>query len=178
MRGVRIGPAVFTSLFDLPRLKSVFPFLQETGSHHQRRHPHHQRAVRRRMLAATPFHRCGAAGAAPDPPKSAPPPRCGRVVWLAVAGMVITVVDCEMAGVLYRYLMDYSPVLLLGAVLCWLLLESVLARRAAAGETLAVTRCRCCAWPCRRCGVERRLSLLHPFCHPAVAAGTEPLAVL
>ncbi len=27
---VRIGPAVFTSLFDLPRLKSVFPFLQET----------------------------------------------------------------------------------------------------------------------------------------------------
>ena len=26
---VRIGPAVFTSLFDLPRLKSVFPFLQE-----------------------------------------------------------------------------------------------------------------------------------------------------
>ena len=67
-------------------------------------------------------------------------PGAAGFVWLAVAGMVIiTVVDCEMAGVLYRYLMDYSPVLLLGAVLCWLLLESVLARRAAAGETLAVT---------------------------------------
>ena len=79
-----------------------------------------RRSVRRQSLRRRP----GAAG----------------FVWLAVAGMVIiTVVDCEMAGVLYRYLMDYSPVLLLGAVLCWLLLESVLARRAAAGETLAVT---------------------------------------
>lgn len=43
-----------------------------------------------------------------------------------------------MAGVLYRYLMDYSPVLLLGAALCWMLAETVLARRAEVGETLAL----------------------------------------
>ena len=37
------------------------------------------------------------------------------MVYGSVAAMLlITVVDCQMAGVLYRYLMDYSPVLLLG----------------------------------------------------------------
>ena len=138
---VRIGPAVFTSLFDLPRLKSVFPFLQETEVT--------TNAVIRTisepfvggMLAATPFTWVLGLLALPQTRQSLRRrPGAAGFVWLAVAGMVIiTVVDCEMAGVLYRYLMDYSPVLLLGAVLCWLLLESVLARRAAAGETLAVT---------------------------------------
>ena len=138
---VRIGPAVFTSLFDLPRLKSVFPFLQETEVT--------TNAVIRTisepfvggMLAATPFTWVLGLLALPQTRQSLRS-RAGAAgfVWLAVAGMVIiTVVDSEMAGVLYRYLMDYSPVLLLGAVLCWLLLESVLARRAATGETLAVT---------------------------------------
>ena len=138
---VRIGPAVFTSLFDLPRLKSVFPFLQETEVT--------TNAVIRTisepfvggMLAATPFTWVLGLLALPQTRQSLRRrPGAAGFVWLVVAGMVIiTVVDCEMAGVLYRYLMDYSPVLLLGAVLCWLLLESVLARRAAAGETLAVT---------------------------------------
>ena len=138
---VRIGPAVFTSLFDLPRLKSVFPFLQETEVT--------TNAVIRTisepfvggMLAATPFTWMLGLLALPQTRQSLRRrPGAAGFVWLAVAGMVIiTVVDCEMAGVLYRYLMDYSPVLLLGAVLCWLLLESVLARRAATGETLAVT---------------------------------------
>ena len=138
---VRICPAVFTSLFDLPRLKSVFPFLQETEVT--------TNAVIRTisepfvggMLAATPFTWVLGLLALPQTRQSLRRrPGAAGFVWLAVAGMVIiTVVDCEMAGVLYRYLMDYSPVLLLGAVLCWLLLESVLARRAAAGETLAVT---------------------------------------
>ncbi len=138
---VRIGPAVFTSLFDLPRLKSVFPFLQETEVT--------TNAVIRTisepfvggMLAATPFTWALGLLFLPQTRQSLRRrPGAAGFAWLAVAGMVIiTVVDCEMAGVLYRYLMDYSPVLLLGAVLCWLLLESVLVRRAAAGETLAVT---------------------------------------
>ena len=51
--------------------------------------------------------------------------------------VVMTVVDCEMAGVLYRYLMDYSPVLLLGAALCWFCAEGALSRRAALGEGTA-----------------------------------------
>ena len=135
---VRIGPAVFTSLFDLPRLKSVFPFLQETEVT--------TNAVIRTisepfvggMLAATPFTWVLGLLALPQTRQSLRRrPGAAGFVWLAVAGMVIiTGVDCEMAGVLYRYLMDYSPVLLLGAMLCWLLLESVLARRAAAESTV------------------------------------------
>ena len=60
------------------------------------------------------------------------------VVYGSLAAMVVmTVVDCEMAGVLYRYLMDYSPVLLLGAALCWFCAEGALSRRAALGEGTA-----------------------------------------
>jgi len=60
------------------------------------------------------------------------------VVYGSPAVMVVmTVVDCEMAGVLYRYLMDYSPVLLLGAALCWFCAEGALSRRAALGEGTA-----------------------------------------
>ena len=60
------------------------------------------------------------------------------MVYGSLAAMVVmTVVDCEMAGVLYRYLMDYSPVLLLGAALCWFCAEGALSRRAALGEGTA-----------------------------------------
>ena len=61
----------------------------------------------------------------------------GIVLFSVAAMAAITVVDCEMAGVLYRYLMDYSPVLLLGAALCWFCAESALARRAAMGDATA-----------------------------------------
>ncbi len=63
----------------------------------------------------------------------------GIIMFYLIAMLVITVVDCQMVGVLYRYLMDYSPVLLLGAAFCWLLADHVLARRAACEELLAVT---------------------------------------
>ena len=51
--------------------------------------------------------------------------------------VIITVVDCQMAGVLYRYLMDYSPVLLLAAALCWFCAENALTRRTASGDATA-----------------------------------------
>ena len=175
------GPAVFTSLLDLPRLKSVFPFLQETEVT--------TNAVIRTisepfvggMLAATPFTWALGLLALPQTRQSLRRrPGAAGFVWLAVAGMVIiTVVDCEMAGVLYRYLMDYSPVPLLRR--CAVLAAAgkragpPRRRRRNAGRHPAAGAARGHG---RRCGVERRLSLLHPFCHPAVAAGTEPLAVL
>ena len=138
---VRIGPAVFTSLLDPPRLKSVFPYLQEVNVH--------TNAVIRTisekfcggMLAATPFTWALLLPVIPAARRSLHRRRAVSVlVYGAVALMlVITVVDCQMAGVLYRYLMDYSPVLLLGAALCWMLAETTLARRAAGGEALAVS---------------------------------------
>ena len=137
---VRIGPAVFTSLLDLPRLDSVFPYLRETDVS--------TNAVIRTisekfcggMLAATPFTWALLLPAVPLGRRSLHRRRAvAAMVYGSVAAMLlITVVDCQMAGVLYRYLMDYSPVLLLGAALCWLLAETTLARRAAGGEVLAV----------------------------------------
>lgn len=137
---VRIGPAVFTSLLDLPRLDSVFPYLRETDVS--------TNAVIRTisekfcggMLAATPFTWALLLPAVPLARRSLHRRRAvAAMVYGSVAAMLlITVVDCQMAGVLYRYLMDYSPVLLLGAALCWLLAETALARRAAGGEVLAV----------------------------------------
>lgn len=92
------------------------------------------------MLAATPFTWALLLPAVPLARRSLQRRRgAAAVVYGSVAAMLlITVVDCQMAGVLYRYLMDYSPVLLLGAALCWLLAETTLARRADGGETLAV----------------------------------------
>lgn len=138
---VRIGPAVFTSLLDLPRLDCVFPYLRETDVA--------TNAIIRTisekfcggMLAATPFTWALLLPAVPLARRSLHRRRSvAALVYGSVAAMLlITVVDCQMAGVLYRYLMDYSPVLLLGAALCWLLAETGLARRAAGGETLAVS---------------------------------------
>lgn len=137
---VRIGPAVFTSLLDLPRLDSVFPYLRETDVS--------TNAVIRTisekfcggMLAATPFTWALLLPAVPLARRNLHRRRAvAAMVYGSVAAMLlITVVDCQMAGVLYRYLMDYSPVLLLGAALCWLLAETALNRRAAGGEVLAV----------------------------------------
>ena len=101
------------------------------------------------------------------------------IVYGGIAAMVVmTVVDCEMAGVLYRYLMDYSPVLLVGAALCWFCAEGALSRRTAVGMPPPLPHCLRCAW-----------SWLPPWhtppftasarCSPwAVAAGAEPFALL
>lgn len=136
---VRIGPAVFTSLLDLPRLDSVFPYLRETDVQ--------TNAIIRTisekfcggMLAATPYTWAMVLPAVPLGRRALRRrPAAAAVVYGALLSMlVITVVDCQMAGVLCRYLMDYSPVLLLGAALCWFLAEGALARYAAAGERVA-----------------------------------------
>ncbi|EFB76973.1 hypothetical protein [Subdoligranulum variabile] len=160
---VRIGPAIFTSLLDLPRLKSVFPYLQETDVT--------TNAVIRTisekfcggMLGATPFTWALLLPVIPLARRGLHRRRgAAAVVYGSVAAMLlITVLDCQMAGVLYRYLMDYSPVLLLGAALCWLLAETTLARRADGGENLAVS-----LLPVLRIGMAATLawSVFYRFC--------------
>ena len=136
---VRIGPAVFTSLFELPSWQGVFPFLRETDVQTNAVIRTISEKFTGGILAATPYlwvlalpllpafrrclhHRRAVAG----------------IVYGGIAAMVVmTVVDCEMAGVLYRYLMDYSPVLLVGAALCWFCAEGALSRRTAVGDATA-----------------------------------------
>lgn len=136
---VRIGPAIFTSLLDLPRLQSVFPFLQECDVQTNAVIRTISEKFTGGMLATTPFVWPLGLTAVPSVRRTLLRRRAVAAVALGslAAMLVITVVDCQMAGVLYRYLMDYSPVLLLGAALCWMLAETVLLRRAGSGEVLA-----------------------------------------
>ena len=160
---VRIGPAIFTSLLDLPRLQSVFPYLQETDVSTNAVILTISEKFCGGMLAATPFTWALLLPALPLARRSLHRRRgAAAIVYGSVAAMVlITVVDCQMAGVLYRYLMDYSPVLLLGAAICWLLADTTLARRAAGGEALAVS-----LLPVLRIGMAATLawSVAYRFC--------------
>lgn len=160
---VRIGPAVFTSLFDPPRLQSVFPFLQEVDVQTNAVIRTISEKFTGGMLASTPFTWSLILLAVPAARRSLRrrPAVYGTVLGAVAAMLIITVVDCQMAGVLYRYLMDYSPVLLLGAALCWLLAETALARRADGGEALAVMEL-----PWLRIGLAAAVawSLLYRFC--------------
>ena len=136
---VRIGPAVFTSLFELPSWQGVFPFLRETDVQTNAVIRTISEKFTGGMLAATPYLWVLALPLLPAFRRCLHRRRVAAcVVYGSPAVMVVmTVVDCEMAGVLYRYLMDYSPVLLLGAALCWFCAEAALSRRAALGEGTA-----------------------------------------
>ncbi len=75
---VRIGPAVFTSLFELPSWQGVFPFLRETDVQTNAVIRTISEKIHRRYAGrhALPVG-AGDAAAARVPPLSAPPPRCG-----------------------------------------------------------------------------------------------------
>ena len=136
---VRIGPAVFTSLFELSSWQGVFPFLRETDVQTNAVIRTISEKFTGGILAATPYLWVLALPLLPAFRHCLHRRRVTAcVVYGSLAAMVVmTVVDCEMAGVLYRYLMDYSPVLLLGAALCWFCAEGALSRRAALGEGTA-----------------------------------------
>ena len=64
-----------------------------------------------------------------------------RLVLLAM--LVLAVLDCEMAGMLYRYQSDWLGPLLLAAALAWLLAEQTLQAHAGQpGITALQTACR------------------------------------
>lgn len=136
---VRIGPAVFTSLFELPSWQGVFPFLRETDVQTNAVIRTISEKFTGGMLAATPYLWVLALPLLPAFRRCLHRRRAvAGIVYGGIAAMVVmTVVDCEMAGVLYRYLMDYSPVLLVGAALCWFCAEGALSRRAAVGDATA-----------------------------------------
>lgn len=83
---VRIGPAVFTSLFELPSWQGVFPFLRETDVQTNAVIRTISEKFTGGILAATPVPvGAGAAAASRVPPLSAPPP-CHRLCGLRQPG--------------------------------------------------------------------------------------------
>lgn len=57
------------------------------------------------------------------------------IIWMGLVGSLLMIVlDAEMAGILYRYLMDFSPVLLLCAGMAWLSFEDKLQEKETMGR--------------------------------------------
>lgn len=133
----RIGPALFTYFFAPPALHAVFPYLSGT-----------RMATNYMGMTITELYYGGVLACLPLLWGLAGWPALRRRIaakhglapllgWTLAASVLMAVVDCEMAGVLYRYLSDFSPVLLFAAALCWLAAEEGLRAHAAAFAGMA-----------------------------------------
>lgn len=122
----RIAPAVWTFLFGMPGLSTVFPYLSAT-----------RMQTNYMGLTITELFYGGAFACLPLLWGLAVLPlargRLGRkrdlraLLGLTLAAaLALVVLDCQMAGVLYRYQSDWLGPLLLAAALAWLLAEQTL----------------------------------------------------
>lgn len=122
----RIAPAVLTFLFGVPGISTVFPYLSAT-----------RMSTNYMGLTITELFYGGAFVCLPLLWGLAVLPlarrRLGKqrdlraLLLLTLAAMlVLAILDCEMAGMLYRYQSDWLGPLLLAGALAWLLAEQVL----------------------------------------------------
>ena len=141
-RGFRIGrlaPALFTYFLSLPVVQAVFPYLAGT-----------KMQTNFMGMTITEVFYGGALVSLPLLWAFAALPLLRRrmarqkdlramVLLPVLLAVILAALDCQMAGVLYRYLSDYLTPLLFAAALVWLWAESALASRvqaAASGSTL------------------------------------------
>lgn len=141
-RGFRIGrlaPAMFTYFLSLPVVQAVFPYLAGT-----------KMQTNFMGMTITEVFYGGALVSLPLLWAFAALPLLRRrmarqkdlramVLLPVLLAVILAALDCQMAGVLYRYLSDYLTPLLFAAALVWLWAESALAplvQAAASGSTL------------------------------------------
>lgn len=139
----RIAPAVLTFLFGIPGVSTVFPYLTAT-----------RMETNYMGLTITELFYGGAFACLPLLWGLAVLPLCrhrleqrrdlrGILRLVLLAMLVLAVLDCEMAGMLYRYQSDWLGPLLLAAALAWLLAEQTLQAHAGQpGITALQTACR------------------------------------
>ena len=125
----RIAPAVVTFLLGIPGVQTVFPYLSAT-----------KMQTNYMGLTITELYYGGAFACLPLlwglgglPLARRRLDRCRdlRAVFrlTAICTVVLAVLDCQMAGMLYRYQSDWLGPLLLAAALAWLLAERILQGR-------------------------------------------------
>ena len=125
----RIAPAVVTFLLGIPGVQTVFPYLSAT-----------KMQTNYMGLTITELYYGGAFACLPLlwglgclPLARRRLDRCRdlRAVFhlTAICTVVLAVLDCQMAGMLYRYQSDWLGPLLLAAALAWLLAERTLQGR-------------------------------------------------
>lgn len=140
-RGFRLGriaPALFTCFCSPPALQAVFPYLQGQRMVTNYAGTTITEPFYGGVIACLPF--VWSLFALPALRRRLARRRSlgGILAWTVLACLLLAVLDCEMAGVLYRYLSDFLTVLLFAAALGWLLLEETLQRHA--GDALACLR--------------------------------------
>lgn len=122
----RIAPAVVTFLFGVPGFSTVFPYLSATKMSTNYMGLTITELFYGGAFVCLPF--LWALAVLPMVPKRLQKRRDLRGLQYAVLALVLllAVLDCEMAGVLYRYQSDWLGPLLLAGALAWLLAEQVL----------------------------------------------------
>lgn len=138
-RGFRLGriaPGLFTDFLSPPVLQAVFPYIQGQTMVTNYAGMTITEPFYGGVLACLPV--LWSLGFVPAQRR-----RLGRrhdlagvVGYTVLAALLLAVLDCEMAGVLYRYLSDFLPALLFAAALAWLLLEET--AQAHTGDALAL----------------------------------------
>lgn len=137
-RGFRIGrlaPAMFTYFLSLPVVQAVFPYLAGT-----------KMQTNFMGMTITEVFYGGALVSLPLLWAFAALPLLRRrmarqkdlramVLLPVLLAVILATLDCQMAGVLYRYLSDYLTPLLFAAALVWLWAESALAPRVQAAAS-------------------------------------------
>ena len=149
-RGFSVGrtaPAVLTFLFGIPGVQAVFPYLTAT-----------KMQTNYMGLTITELFYGGAFACLPLLWGLASLPLARRrlaakrdlrtfVVVVLAAMLVLAVLDCQMAGMLYRYQSDWLGPLLLAAALAWALAEQVLQAHAAQSGIDVLQRAFCTILP-------------------------------
>ena len=149
-RGFSVGrtaPAVLTFLFGIPGVQAVFPYLTAT-----------KMQTNYMGLTITELFYGGAFACLPLLWGLASLPLARRrlaakrdlrtfVVVVLAAMLVLAVLDCQMAGMLYRYQSDWLGPLLLAAAMAWALAEQVLQAHAAQSGIDVLQRAFCTILP-------------------------------
>lgn len=141
----RLGPALFTFFLAPPALRTTFPFVTFFSMSTNYIGTTIREPMYGGVLAAVPFTWVLACLPVLRRRLKSKPGLTG-LVWLCLGNaLALAALDCEMAGVLYRYQMDFGPAVLLAAALCWLTLEEALRARQGAfpGMARVQAMCRC-----------------------------------
>ena len=159
----RIGPALFYYLLALPGLKATFPYVSELHLYTN----YIGRTVTELfyggavgctpflwMFALLPFLRR----------RLAKKRLWGIVGWPLACAVMLSALDAVMAGILYRYQMDFALPLLFAGALCWLAAEEALSGHTPALRPLQYTLRSCM-------GLAVGAGLVYGFC---VVCAAEP----
>ena len=121
----RIAPALHYYLFAVPLVKAIFPYVSEIRVSTNYMGQTISELLYGGIVTTTPF--LWVFALLPALRRRLSRLRLwGMAGWCLFSAVALSALDAMMAGILYRYLMDFALPLTFAAALCWLALEQVL----------------------------------------------------